>query len=200
MKRITHERLSNYTFTGSILLLMIIGTTLQIIYAPVHWGEILMHRVIPIVISSICYWLLSRSKLALRLIHSVKNVKLLAILLPFLLLTGSQYLYHSVLFPILAIFGITTSIYIFQDDPMENALFGIVVTTLVFAATAVMRGNHLVNALTIFAGGAVMLITCYDLEWFFIDAHFIRTKQCIALLVLATALLFSELCQLCRTQ
>ena len=191
MKKITHEKLSNYAFVGGILLLLITGTALQIIINPLQWSKILIHTGIPIAISFFCWWMFSRTKLVLRIIHFVSEVKTLAVLFPLLLLTGSQFLYHSVLFPVCSLLVITTLIYIFNDSRAEETLFSIVITTLAFTATAILRGRNLANAAMIFGGGAVMILTCYDLEWFFSDAKYIRIKQLVALLVLVVTVIFA---------
>ena len=187
--KLTHEKFASFVFAGAIALVMIMGMALQVYVAPAYWMSILIRRLVSIVVVAAGWWVCYRIKPVLRLILLLKDVKMLALLLPMVLLAVGWYWYHSVLFPAGAVFVLFSMIYAFRDDHVEFALLGIATFAVYFAVESLGNCNP-ANAITILAGGVMAIVTAYDVKWFYVASFRMKTKQVIALFLLAATAVF----------
>lgn len=191
-----HVKIASFAFVAAFNVVLIMGMALQIYIAPACWMIILTRRLVSIGVAAAGCWICYRIKPVLRLILLLKDVKMLVLLLPMILLAAGRYWYHPVLFPVGAVFVLFSMIYTFRDDHVEFAFVGIVSLSVLFAAEALSNGNP-ANAISIFVGGAMAIVTAYDVKWYYLESFRIRTKQVIALFLLAaTAVVFGVLPEL----
>lgn len=194
--KLTHEKFASYMFTAGIALVIIMGTALQMYIAPVYWMTILTRRLVSIGVVAAGYCICYRIKPALRLILLLNDVKMLVLLLAMVLLAVGRYWYNPVLFPVGAVFVLFSMIYTFRNDRVEFAFVGIV-SFAVFFATEALDNCNPASAISILVGGTMAIVTAYDVKWYYLESFRIKTKQVIALFLLAaTAVVFGVLPEL----
>lgn len=185
-----HEKFSSYIFAGAIAVVMITCMALELSVVPSGWANILLRRLVSIAAATAGWWMYRAKPIRIHL--SLSHMKMLALLPPAILLGLGKFWYHSLLFPVGAIIVFALMIYTFFDDHVDFSLIGIIITSVAFFKLALAHQDPS-NAVFILIGSIVMIVTIFDLKWFFADTDSsIRWKQVVSLILLAATLVLSE--------